>query len=613
MYIKCCKNKVVIMLMTGVCCLVFSGLITKNVKVLSSSNENVTISAFLQNENIIIETIPNSKANNGNTMNKTQIWGDYGQGWFLIKDYGNNKENGSGKDKNQKFQWNLRQLDEYNESFYWNNASNSYQYDKQETDMFKIYVVYKKDFSQGHKKNNYEELYKTFYLGGAKQEVQLTTDHEMTEFVPISYDFPVVVTQGSKVELYLNAPFKRNTYKVIITGDNYTDTVVEKVVSNTSGEQKVYDWVPKECGTFNIAVYDVNSGVIVLKRKVHVNSDNNQYLQLGDLEISNIDNVVYVRLQVEDTRPNGDMGPIENNLKFTVFEPHVWSKTIKSYGDTVTFNSDLNRYEINELYDDFPMGLGLYHIGAYIKAKHSLEPDDVIVKSFRKSERDKTPFKLTCNSVVGKKNSDGSYQYKKNELMIFHFVAEGPESGYEYAFFLHDARGKRLIQDYSFARDFFWRPVDPGNYTISARMRNANHQSGQLRNAYEAEEAETIKISKPNSKIKITNVKIGNNEWKVSEGKPALTSYGAPLQSHTQYAIQITAENNGNNEKGALMYKTYVISKGYYYPTSQYTFSNVIPIYTKNPGEYRIIVMVKDSISGAEEDRCEILLECQAP
>jgi len=53
------------------------------------------IRCFLQNDNIVVRVKPESKVNQGNTMVKTQIWGDYGRGWFLIKDYNSNTENNS--------------------------------------------------------------------------------------------------------------------------------------------------------------------------------------------------------------------------------------------------------------------------------------------------------------------------------------------------------------------------------------------------------------------------------------------------------------------------------------------------------------------------------------
>jgi hypothetical protein len=235
------------------------------------ASEKVSINAFLHNENIVVTVTPENQ-NNGNTMNSTQIWGDYGNGWFLIKDYGSNS------DEDQKFTWDLVTLDNDSESYYWDKDRKLFCYtsDKHgEMDLFKIYVKYKKDFSQNSNKDNTLEFYKTFYLGDSKQDVQLTTDSELEQYAPVSQDFPVIVTQNTMVELYVDAAKDPESYSVKIIGDNYMQNVSTDP-DNTIGNKSTFYWIPDKCGTFYIAVYDSDSN-LVLKRKVHVNSSNNEY------------------------------------------------------------------------------------------------------------------------------------------------------------------------------------------------------------------------------------------------------------------------------------------------------------------------------------------------
>jgi len=560
----------------------------------NSAVVNVSIDVFLQNDNIVVSVKPETKVNQGNTMVKTQIWGDYGRGWFLIKDYKSNTEK-------QRFVWNLKSLDNKNESYH--RVSDS-------GDMFKIYVRYKKNFSSEDNKDNTVELYKTFYLGSPMQDVQLTTNQEKEEFAPVSYDFPVVVCQGSNVELYLNAAGDLETYKVKIVGDNYTKQVKEKAdIINSKNEQRVFEWTPEESGTFNIAVYDSKSE-IVLKRKVYVKSKNEEYLQLEDLSISNVNNVVYVRLEVKDTNPSGfDNSKINESLKFTISEPYVWTKTIKDYGDGVAYNSEYKAYEINEDQDGFELGSGTYSITSYIKTPHSIEPDDVIRKSYRQSGADIVDFKVNWSCANGKPDKDGSYSLKHKEPLLFNFQVKEHKEQYEYAFFLQDARGKRLVKNYSQSTNFSWSPADSGEYIVFARIRQ-KQKVGTLPNSYEKEVSIPIRILNTNMSINIQKVMLNGNEWIIDNGQAAISVEGKIIQSHTLNVIEVEAikKGGGNKEAGNLMYKVYAEGKGYIYPLTPYTFSNIIPIYLKSSGEYRLIIMVKDSLSGSQEDQCEILI-----
>jgi len=570
-----------------------------------SGNENsaavsISLDASLQNDNIVVSVKPESKGNQDNTMIKTQIWGDYGRGWFLIKDYNSNTEK-------QEFVWNLKSLDNGNEGYHKVSDSGSYRYTEEDNDMFKIYVRYKKVFSSIDSKENMVELYKTFYLGSPMQDIQLTTNQEKEAFAPVSYDFPVVVCQGSKVELYLNSTGNLKNYGVKITGDDYIKPVKLKSSNKDAvNKQIVFEWIPEESGAFNIAVYDPESKV-VLERKVYVKSQNEEYLQIGDLSISNENNIVYVRLKVDDSRPSGfNNSKINESLKVIISEPYVWSKTIKDYGDNVAYNSDYGTYEVNEKQDGFQLGTGTYSISSYIKTPHSIEPDDVIRRSFRQSATDIFDFEVDWRCTNGKPDKDGGYSLNPTEPLLFNFKVKEQQEQCEYAFFLEDARGKKLVKDYSQNTEFSWSPADSGEYTIFARIRQ-REKTGTLPNSYEKEVSIPIRIINNNISVNIEKVRMNGNEWIIENDKASIAVVGNSIQSHTLNIIEVEAVKKGE-DKSHLMYKVYAEGKGYTYPLTPYTFSNIIPIYPKSSGEYHLIVMVKDSLSGSQEDQCEILI-----
>jgi len=573
--------------------------------------ERITIDAYIYDNSIIITVTPekqdekNDNSNNGNTMNKTQIWGEYGKGWFLIKDYGNEKGG------NQQFVWDLKTLNTDNESYYWDEQSQSFRYVNGRTDLFKVYVKYKKDFSPNDSKDNKVELYKTFYLGEYKQDVQLTTSEELDEYVPVSKDFPVLVTQGDRVELYVDAKEEPELYSVKIIGDNNYIQNVNTIdgAGDDQENKKTFEWIPDECGTFYIAVYD-SSQQIVLKRKVYVNSSNDEYLQLNDLSISNENSVVYIRLKVADTRPIGSDENINNLMKIVISEPNVWSKTIKNYGDIVNYDAISDTYEINEERENFSFGSGNYYVTASIKGPHSIEPEDTIGKSYSKSGIDTTSFQMTWRCISGKLNNDGSYSKLGKAPLVFHFEVNECQDNCEYAFFLSDARGKRLVQDYSEDRDFEWSPADPGKYSIFARIRQKGINSN-LPNSFEKEVNIEVWVAYPDKRIVLNEIVMNGNKWSVENGEAVLVDIGESIKAHTLNIIEIDAECKGNPEKSSLMYKVSYIDDGHYNQTTPYTFSNYIPFYPRSAGQHSLIVMVKDSISGSWEDQCEILINIE--
>lgn len=238
-----------------------------------------------------------------------------------------------------------------------------------------------------------------------------------------------------------------------------------------------------------------------------------------------------------------------------------------------------------------------------------VEPDDVIRKSYKQSGVDIVDFKVGWSCVNGKPDKDGSYSLKSKEPLLFNFQVKEHKEQYEYAFFLQDARGKRLVKNYSQSTNFSWSPADSGEYIVFARIRH-KQKLGTLPNSYEKEVSIPIRIVDTNMSVNIQKVRLNGNEWIIDNGQVAISVGGKVIQSHTLNVIEVEAikTGDGNKEADHLMYKVYAEGKGYTYPLTPYTFSNIIPIYPKSSGEYHLIVMVKDSLSGSQEDQCEILI-----
>ncbi len=594
-YLKNRGYKIILAIALIATCIICS---STTVNLCVAAKDDVTLSASLQGNFIIVEA-----TGSGNPIMDTQIWGDYGRGWFLIKDY---------NEGNKSFSWNLTTLHKENESYFLN--GNNYKF--VDTDMFKIYV------RNSTNKDNVKELYKTFYLGSSKQDIQLIAEgYEETDFGTVHQDFPIVVEQNVEVELQLNVGDNSKKYFVKIIGDNYT-----KDLYNNDG--KNLNWTPEESGTFYIAVYD-DQNQMLLKRKVYVNSENNEYLQLGNLDIgSNAEKGVYVRLTVKETRPTGYSEDINKSLKFTISESSVWSRTIKDYGDYVSEMA--GAYEISEKYDGFELSSGIYNITSYIKTPHSIEYDDVIRKVYQKSGVEGLEFEVTkvCKSENGQivtPDKDGKYPLQPSgKTLSFTFTVVAPDNTgkYEYAFFLNDARGKRMVKKYATNNnisdniEFKWTPAEPGQYTVYARIRetfDGERNINPLPNSYEKEIAFPIHIEQTNLDVYLTGVKIEENEWTVTDGGAVADTSNTALTSHKLNIIEVRAEKKQGNEpkhnKNRLMYKVYAVNKGYMYSLGNYSFSNVIPFYPKSTGQYRLIIMVKDVESGSEEDKCEILVD----
>lgn len=432
----------------------------------------------------------------------------------------------------------------------------------------------------------------------------------------------------SPVVAYQNIPFLiftiKNDYSSIheikIVGDN--DIVLNENIDKFGLHllyKNAWIWIPKRSGIFDIVAYDSYDKPIA-KRKVYVNSENNEYLQLDDLKIWSDDNNTYVGAKIATSKPCGFDENENKIMKFTIGEPHVWSKTIKNYGDVIrkaSNNKYKNYYEINEKNNNFKFNYGDYLVGVAIKSKYSIEYEDAKCLHYNKSSYGNLKLNIIMDTNT-KKDSKG--KYPTNSKFTFTANISGKnvtdKTDIEYAFLLWDARGKKLIKQYrsldedNEANKLNWTPADPGKYIIYARIRRRSIKNN-LPNSYEAEVAYPIEIFDNRvGKINIENISIDNmNVQAIINNKEAITS-------HEMHYLKIKADydndyantkcnNNGIKANQRLMYKAYAIHDGCWQMLSPYSEINKIPFYPNSYGEYKIIVLVKDSLSGSEEARKE--------
>ncbi|KYH34716.1 hypothetical protein CLTEP_13130 [Clostridium tepidiprofundi DSM 19306] len=429
----------------------------------------------------------------------------------------------------------------------------------------------------------------------------------------------------SPVVAYQNVPFLIFTIKndsslihaIRIVG--YNDTALNENIDRLDLcllDRNVWIWTPKRSGIFNIVAYDSYDKPIA-KRKVYVNSENNKYLQLDALKIWNDDNNTHVAAKIAKSKPCGFDENENKIMKFTISEPHVWSKTIKNYGDVVrksTNNKYKNYYEINEKNDNFKFNYGNYLVGVTIKSKYSIEYEDAKCLHYNKSSYSNLKLNIIMDTTNTKEDSKGKYPTNSK----FTFTANIGEKNItdkndiEYAFLLWDARGKKLIKQYrSLAKDneankLNWTPADPGKYIIYARVRRRSINNN-LPNSYEAEVAYPIEIFDSRvGKINIEKISIDNmNVQDIINNKEAITSHEMHYLKIKADYVNTKCNNNGIKANQRLMYKVYAIHDGYWQMLSSYSKINKIPFYPKSYGEYKIIVLVKDSLSGAGEVRKE--------
>ncbi len=606
-----------------------------------------------KNQDIFIELVKNEKKINVRVKNNKkyanmdsliQIWGSHGSEWVLVKDFGtDNVQKIMELDSNLQakpivqdyiYTWDLKAIDAKNEAYYNNPLQKN-------ADEYKVYVKYKEKPNE----IKYQEKFKTFYLSGdLNNQPNIITSFDMGNGMWTSWydsnkailanlnsnsisklkfnpnilgfiknppdsiikhsNYPVVANQKQPFLISMAEDIKSSDYVVSIEGDKgYTVTpldISEKL------ERNLWLWVPEESGIFNIVMKSTD-GKAISKRKVYVNSYNGEYLQLQDLKTWTEDEVTHLGVKIAAGRPTGFNTKENEALKFVIREPHVWSKTIKNYGEQVQQNEE-GYYNINESREAFKFNQGNYHVSAAIKGKNSIEFEDAKGKTYKEAGLEGLKMSMTMKSSKGIAN-DGTYMPDTtfDFTITVEGVSEKHKANLEYAFLKWDARGHKLIQNYGDSNTYTWTPGDSGEYIIYGRVRQKTVET-ELPNSYEIEQSQKIKIyDQQVGKIVISSTKIDNHLI----GSKAITN-------HQMHYIDITADyandtsanktSNKDNVNSRLMYKAYVVHDGIFMAINDYSPNNILPFYPKSSGEYKIIVLVKDSLSGSEEASKEYII-----
>lgn len=118
-------------------------------------------------------------------------------------------------------------------------------------------------------------------------------------------------------------------------------------------------------------------------------------------------------------------------------------------------------YSTESVFDWIPGKSGVYRITASIRDIGSKTDDDSFIKSVRVERGSGDPVRLDSvdYDVEGR-------VHPVNTEINFTAQASGGNGEYLYAFWRQDARGHRLIQDYSPQNTFTWCPANPGVYDI---------------------------------------------------------------------------------------------------------------------------------------------------
>lgn len=359
-------------------------------------------------------------------------------------------------------------------------------------------------------------------------------------------------------------------YSVKILGDNSYNKEAKDLIL-------FYNWTPDTVGIFKIVVYKDNNQVT--ERKVYVNSSNKIYPQITDLMIRpDKNNNTHVSVSTENSKVNKAL------TKFVVSEPCVWSRTIKNYNSSE---------EVSEKSGKFKFNSGTYKIDAFIKGKNSIEYEDAYSKYYRKSGLNG----LTL-SIESKKTDEGEYAFTAT-------VSGVNDSNLLYAFLLWDEKGTHLVKGYDDPINTFnFTPPGPGKYIVYARVKQAG-KIDNLPNSYEAEAAYPITIPGTNPKITIHSIKIDAYEANKALENIKLDTFYRHYSISDGYAVShemnYIAVNVLPKCISGIQYRAYVIHDGYSYFLNEYSSSNIIPFYPKSSGEYKLVILAKDSNSGSED------------
>ncbi len=607
----------------------------KNAESLSSSKDKIIggkyflpkISAY--RENYTIHMMFAGISIDGENV---QIWGKNNNNHFLIKDYGDTLP---GCCSIRTFDWNITDIpDAINER----NIVKSYDRD---FDNIGIYIRIKKNMCDGSDLTYYENfsLVEKDEFNGVNLITSFDCDNLLLNLNKLllskanyNTQFPAVAIQDEsfKMRLIKNSDERNKYYKVFIKGWNGGSEYQEEL-SNCCN---IYTWIPPYDGVFNIVVEDLK-GKPVIVRKVFVRKENNNN---GDY--LSIDNVVIDKLgeniEIKVATKNFDQDNSINNsqLAVRVGEESVWSKTVKGYSDTI-MDANENIITVSEEKNKFELSKGQYVIDTLVKKRFSVEYEDA-VRSYYSDDNFEGIFNVTATNDSEEKIAN-SNDFELGETYTFRISPNSNRlaeknltndnlGNLEFAFLIWDARGKRVIYEYDegdsgnkLEKSFTYTFRDPGEYKVYLRARLKNtDEEGQteyrpndgkwiLPNSFMDEVSMEVNIPMKDRNIEISRVDI------TSFNKGTCTLFEQDenhdefrINAHSKNIINISAAYENDDNSNRLMYKVYAIHDGIWECLTQYTVSNEIQFYPRSTGEYKLLILVKDSVSGSEQDRLEL-------
>lgn len=339
---------------------------------------------------------------------------------------------------------------------------------------------------------------------------------------------------------------------VLISGQGWT-TLQDYSPVNT------YEWTTKEGGNYDILVR-VRSGNQSDERSMHfeIAERNYAFAELKEVTLTSLQDGIVQITATKGTYNNENM-----QYRFTAGEPMRSLDLLQDYSH-------------NNLYAWNPEKSGNYMVFTYSKDVNSRQYEDGIRKYYRVTKPNVGNIKINDIEL-----SENSFEQPLCEAMrktfIFKVNAESTsaEDKLLYSFWRLEARGYRLIQDYSTDNTFEWTPVSPGTYTILARVKDEDSGS------YEVEKGITYKITHPDtSNIAINSINVSGS-----------------FKKRSNHELTVDAVGSEN-----LMYKFIVVDDLFGWRTLQeFSPNNTCIWFPKKTGTYTVIVWVKDAISGSYE------------
>jgi len=330
----------------------------------------------------------------------------------------------------------------------------------------------------------------------------------------------------------------------------------KRITGNSFNRSRTFVWMPQSAGSYEL--------------KVSVrNKDNTQTDEMT--MIYNITSKKYIYPEFEDMSiATDESGKVSINL--TDIPRSGFSELYKlTAGEHMRKPLITDGYKDSKSFSWKPDKSGVYEFVSFVKDSGSVNADDVVRKEYRISKPDVGTVKLDSLTL-----SKEELVQPVGTTMEFIANASGGDE-LQYSFWRLEAKGYRLIQEYSTEKTFSWKPLDPGVYTILARVKDVKSGS------YEDQKSVTYRITDgTTSDIKIDKVAVSGSKKK---GVLHTISVKASGSNDLMYKFQISDELNS--------WKT----------LKEFSPDSTCSWLPKHARKYNIIIWVKDAKSGSYEQQ----------